>query len=327
MADKAKETATEAAEKASEQDVVQTNSLAQAQDEMAEKNAATIKEPEAKEEVETEEEPSEASEEPSTSKEKKDGEEDSGLDEVDELIQETSKKDNVQKRIDALTAKIKTLEEENITLKNVDLINKGKDPEYTDAQLRVAYKKAFDEGDAALADEIQSYREKRLEERLIKKYEEAEKSKVEQVNRVQQEWGTVVNDFSYLADQNEPEYYRGSHLDLNLKDPNSLLYKVALALYGIDDPHLRKVYQSPGGQRLAVADALARILRKKGNSPQDGEKKKLKRQLTREKMKHSLSGSNALDVEKTSKKPKSDKEEYDSYIEERKKFRQDRGGF
>jgi len=306
--------------KSTEQSETSESLLSKAQDEMAENNAKALA-PDVEELLEETSETSEAEAESLPVEEKKDEEDD-----ISSLLKPEEKKDNVQKRIDRLTAELKALKEENQTLKNVDAVKKGKEPEYSEVQLRTAMKKAMEEGDSDLVFEIMEYQKKKTEESLIKRYEEAEQAKVQAARQVEQEWHGIRNDFSYLADPAEPEYYRGSRNDLDISREDSLLYRLANSLFLSEDDTGRKKYFVPGGQRLAVADALAIILRKKGLNPQDKEKGKLKRQLTREKMKTSLGGANVMAEEKAPKKS-SPKSEFDEYIAERRKFRQDRGGF
>jgi hypothetical protein len=49
----------------------------------------------------------------------------------------------------------------------------------------------------------------------------------------------------------------------------------------------KRIYHGPGGQKLAVADALTYILRNKASKTSDTKVKKLQKQLTKERMKKS----------------------------------------
>jgi len=250
------------------------------------------------------------------------------VDEVEEILKPKTEEDksHVQRRIDNLTAELKTAQAELNVLKGEKATRDGKTPEYTDAQLRTAMKKAMDEGDADLAMDIQDYRLKKMEENLIKRYEEDKQAGVKQAQVIQEEWNQVAGAYSKYADTKIQPLYPGSHADLDLKTHTSLLYQVAMALYWSDDPEKAKYYRSgPGGQKLAVADAFTYILSKKaGTKGKDSEKEKLKRQLQKEKRKKSIVSGVPGEETKTPRRPLTDTERLEEVIAERKKFQEER---
>lgn len=246
-------------------------------------------------------------------------------DELEEFIpkEEGQKKDNVQRRIDQLTAELKSIKEENSRLKTTE--SAGKEPEYTESQLKTALKQAFDDGDANLAWEIIDYRVKKSEKDLISKYEKVETSKRDYVRQVNQEWEQVKSDYSKIwEDEDGNELYSGAKNDLDLGESSSLLYRLALEFYNMRNSTGEAIYNKSGGQRMAVSDAIAAILRKKKISPQDKGKKQLERALAKEKRKKSLSGSTSLKEETQTRKPQNASEKLADYIAERKKFQQER---
>lgn len=275
---------------------------------------------EGSEEAET----SDAAEESSTSEKKTDEREE---DEVSKILKSADKKDNVQKRIDQLTARLKTLEEENQKLKTQPSEKKDKvDPEYTEAQLKHAMKKAIEEGDHDLMFEIMEYREKRLEKSLVKRYEEAENAKLERQNQIDGEWKKVQTDYKTTwQDEQGKEIYNGAKRDLDLSHGDSLLYKVAYDLFNMQDEKGNFPYRVPGGQRMAVADALAAILKQKRLSPQDGKVKKLERSLSKERRKKGLSGSGSIEEDAPSRRPQTSDDTLAEVLEERQKYQTERG--
>lgn len=243
-------------------------------------------------------------------------EEDSGLEDelsLDDFEEVSEKKSGVQKRIDKLIAEKKALEER---LTRLEEKPKEKDsPEYSEAQLRHAMAKAIEEGDANLMYEIMDYRIKKAQKEAIDGERKKNAEVLELQKRHQQEWSSVVEENEYLADPEEPELYKGSHKDLNIKSPDSTLYKLAMKLYS--DPERSERYRKDGGQRLAVSDAIRMILRKKNSKSQSKETTILKRQLAKEKKKSSVSSGKAVKSEST--KPISSRTSLEDYMAERKK--------
>jgi len=104
------------------------------------------------------------------------------------------------------------------------------------------------------------------------------------------------------------------------------LYQVALTLYQSDDPEKAKYYRGPGGQKLAVTDALTYILSKKAGKGKDSEKELLKRQLQKEKRKKSIVSGGPGEESKAPRRALSDAERLEEVISERKKFLEERSG-
>jgi hypothetical protein len=260
------------------------------------------------------------SEQDDESKEEKDEseskEEDLGLEDelsLDDFEEVSEKKSGVQKRIDKLVAEKKALEERLIRLEEKP---KDKDsPEYSESQLRHAMAKAIEENDANLMYEIMDYRIKKAQKEAIEGERKRQVEAQEMQRRHQQEWISVIEENEYLADSEEPELYKGSHKDLNIKNPDSTLYKLATKLYA--DPERAERYRKDGGQRLAVSDAIRMILRKKNSKSQSKETTILKRQLAKEKKKSSVSSGKAVKTEST--KPISSRTSLEEYMAERKK--------
>jgi len=254
---------------------------------------------------------------------------DEELDEVEELLKEPetdNEKSKVQRRIDQLTAKLKTLEEENAKIRMERDSKDGKPPVYTPQQLKTALKKAFDDGDADLAWDIIEYRNNQIKEELRNEYITEQNRQVEQTKKIQSEWDETVNAYAKYSDTKIPALWSNSQADLNLKDANSLLYQVALALYQDETKGYKK---QPGGQKLAVADALTIIMSKKGGKRKDSEKELLKRQLLKEKRKKTIPGTGSSGEEELApKRPLSDSERLAEVLAERKKYKGERiGGF
>ena len=127
----------------------------------------------------------------------------------------------------------------------------------------------------------------------------------------------MTDSYGYLADPAEPELYEGAREELNVRSASSLLYRLSLQLY-------QTMYANePGGQQLAVADALSRILRKRNVSSSSKSSDKLKRALVKERRKNSPPGKRASgDEDDSPKHPKTDAERLDDYIAQRKQINQ-----
>ena len=252
--------------------------------------------------------------------------EDEGDDEVRKILKKSEPKDNVQKRIDQLTARLKSLEEENKTLKtSKETKSESKDVEYTDAQLKTALRKAMEDGDSDLVFEIMDYRVKKSEKDLVKRYESVEKERTEAANRINSEWQKVTGDYAKVWEDDEGnEIYQGAQKELDITLNDSLLYQVALDLYHSKDSTGNFTYRVPGGQRMAVADALAAILKQRRLQPQKGKVKQLERSLAKEKRKKSLAGSGSMEEDAPKRTPSAD-ETLAEVIAERRKFQRERG--
>jgi len=247
------------------------------------------------------------------------------VDEVEEILAEPKTpedKSKVQRRIDELTREKKIMEERLAKLESEKDTREGKIPEYSDAQLRTAMKKALDEGDADLAMDIQDYRFKKMEEKMVKMYRDDKENAMKAAQAIQSEWDQVTSAYDKYADTKIQPLYPGSQKDLNIRDATSLLYQVAMALY--TDPEKEKFYRGPGGQKLAVADALTYILSKKAGKGKDSEKEKLKRQLIKEKRKKSIISGSPGEETKAPKGRLSESERLEEVIAERRKFQEER---
>lgn len=227
---------------------------------------------------------------------------------------EEEKKSGVQKRIDRLVAEKKSLEERLSKLEQAPKKDDNQ-PEYSEAQLRAAMAKAVEENDANLMYEIMDYRVKKAQKEAIDGEKKRQSELYDAQQRHQREWTSAVDEYSYLADTEDPELFKGSHRELNINDPQSMLYRLAAKLY--NDKERAERYGKDGGQRLAISDALRMILRKRNTKAESKENKLLKRKLAKEKQKSSVSSGKAVKAEKSA--PISHKTSLESYLEERKK--------
>lgn len=279
-----------------------------------------------------EEESSESSEESSTSENTDESsEEEAGAEseegeesELDKILKDGKKEDNVQKRINQLTAQLKELKAENQKLQSKE---PSKEPVYTEGQLKAAMKKAVEEGDADLIWDIIDYKSKQTEKDLVKRYEEEKRTTTEQYQKINNEWQKVTMDYSRVwEDEKGREIYPGAKRDLDITSEKSLLYQLATEYYHTVDDDGSRPYSSQGGQKAAVADALSAILRRKKISPVDNDKKKLERQLAKAKRQKALAGAGSSEGESPASKgrPKSDADALAEYIAERNEHRNKR---
>jgi hypothetical protein len=244
---------------------------------------------------------------------------------VERLLREDAeaeeKPSNVQKRIDKLTAELKAAQEELRSFKGQK--ETARSPEYTPQQLRQAMKKSLEDGDADLAMDIFDYQLNKMKNDLIKMYTDEREMSVKQQQAIQNEWNDTVSAYDKYADTKVPAIWPTSHKDLNLRDSTSLLYQVALALYTSSDPEKARYYRQPGGQKLAVADALTRIVRDKAGKGRDSKVKQLEKKLTKERMKKSpVSG--VAGAEERPAKRQTDDDRLAEVIAERKKYQSER---
>ena len=250
--------------------------------------------------------------------------------EIEELLKEPAEteeeaKSNVQKRIDKLTFELKSLKAENEKIK-AEKNDSAEKAKFTPQQLGKALMKAVETGDESLAADVIGYLRKDIKEELVDMYE-GEKTKVQaQQQAIQKEWDETCSSYDKYADPKTPPLYPNSKAELNLRDPNSLLYQVAMAKYWSQKPEDTQKYRVQGGQKLAVLDALTLILNKKaGSSVKDSEKEVLKRRLLKEKRKNSISGSGMSgDEDFIPAKPLTESERLSEAIEERKKYIEER---
>jgi len=276
----------------------------------------------AKAKFEGKEETSEPLADEESTAEETDGEEETGVEE----FFEGEKKDPIQKRIDRLVAEKKAAEERLIALEakfEASQDTKSEKTSYSRQQLNTAMKKAMEDGDYDLMNEIFDYKVGQVEEKLKTEYETEQKKVIDRTNDAKMEWEDVRGRYSYLSDDAEAEIYPGARAELNLNNQNSILYQLSAYLFNNPDEKTRKYYQQRGGQKLAVADALSQILKKRrGLTPKNKEATLLKKELAKEKRKKSLGGGSPGKQEDNSpKRPLTSKEALDGYIEDRKKWK------
>jgi len=236
------------------------------------------------------------------------------LEDFDEFSKESEpeEKSGYQKRIDGLIARVKAAEDEVALLKKQ---RENDDVEYTNEQLSRAWRKGVEEQNAILQEEVITARLKKAQKEAIEGERKRQMEAIEQQKKAQQEWASIVEEYSQYSDPNVPEIYKGSHKDLNISSQNSLVYKLATALFR--DPKRAERYQRDGGQRLAVSDALRFIRQKKNAKIESKETTILKRKLAKEKQKTSVSSGKAMKAESSA--PISHKTSLEDYINERKK--------
>jgi len=247
----------------------------------------------------------------------------------------------VQKRIDKLTAEKYALREKLALLEASSETKTEKAPmpmgeveksEYSDKQLSNALKQALtpdpDTGnfDPNLVGEILAERDKNIEYKLVERYRQEQNRGAEASEAQSKEWLQVQNDYDYLSDEAEPEFYEGSRKDLDIKSSSSLLLELAKAFLSKDDDDTKKRYYkggtlAPGAQRLAIQDALKAILKKnRGTKASSKENAMLKRKLAKTKSKQSLGKTNSMKSANNAgpSKPKTKGDKLSDYIAERK---------
>jgi len=260
----------------------------------------------------------------------KPGEEETAKDElsdIDKIIKEAETEEetpNVQRRIDKLTAEKHALEERLAKIEAQQANKEGKLPKYTDDQLKFALKKAWEDGDTNLAWDIMDHMRKQTKQDLIDMYENEKNTHIEMQRRIDSEWKETVNAYEKYADTKVPEIWPGSHKDLDLKNGTAMLYQVAMALYWNKDPEKAAYYRQPGGQKLAVADALTYLMRTKAGKQSNTKVKKLEKQLTKERMKKSPVSGVPGGEEKPAKPFASESERLEEVLAERRKYQEER---
>jgi len=249
--------------------------------------------------------------------------EESNESEVERILREAdgdgNEPTNVQKRIDKLTARIKELEAE-----------KTKEPKtaeekvYTEEELAHAMMKAVEENNPALMRDVIAEIKSGVKKELVKMYSEEKETGTKQAQAIEKEWQEVVNSYKKYSDPKLPSIWPNSQKDLDITSATSLLYQVAVSLYKSKDPEKANYYKQPGGQKLAVADALTYLIRTKAGRTTDTKVKKLEKQLTKERMKKSPVSGVPSGEDKPTRGPRNHKDTLDEVIEERKKFQEER---
>lgn len=259
-----------------------------------------------------------------TAAEKEPGEEQTA-DEVDRILKEAeAETPNVQKRIDALTAKVKALEAENAKLAKGEKAQ-TEEKVYTQEELAHAMMKAVEENNPALMRDVIAEIQSGVEKKLLKMYTEEKESGKKASEAIQTEWNETVESFKPYTDPKKAPLWPNSHKDLDLTSPTSLLYQVAMALYWSKDEAKATHYRGqPGGQKLAVADALTYLLRTKAGKVTDSKVQGLKTQLTKERMKKSPVSGGPGAEKKGPAKPKTGADTLAEVIAERKQFQEER---
>ena len=250
-----------------------------------------------------------------------DSEDEPSLSLAEELVEEHVKKDGKQKRIDKLTAVNSELKAEIDAIKaqlSQDKPKVKQETNYTDEQLKVALQKAINEGDADLQWEIMSEMRTQAERSAITKLQQRELQAKQQQEQVAREIAMARDQYSYLADDSIPEIYNGSHNDLDVNNPESLLNKTAEYLYRHKDYAQR--YHVVGGIAVCVNDALKIIINnKKGLKPKDKEKETLKNKVKKAGRKTSVK-SNSVKSDTKTIKPKSRQDSFEEEMARRKKI-------
>lgn len=243
-------------------------------------------------------------------------------DEVDKIIKEVEGEDtsNVQKRIDKLTAELKSLKAENAKLQN----KPAEERVYTEEQLAHAMMKAVEDNNPDLMRDVIAEIKSGVKKELVKMYSDEKEMSAKQVNAIESEWKETVDAYKKYADTKIPQIWANSHKDLDLTSATSLLYQVAMALYHNSDSEKAAYYHQSGGQKLAVADAMAYLIRTKVGKRTDTKVKTLEKQLTKERMKKSPVSGGPSGEDKTPRGPRSHQDTLAEVIEERKKFQDER---
>ena len=251
------------------------------------------------------------------------------LSEIDKIIKESEGEEknevtpNVQKRFDKLTAQIKALEAEKA--QRAAEAPRG-ERKYTNDQLKGALKVAMENGDSNLTWDIMQEINKNTKAELIEMYENEKKSYSDREVKINAEWKETVDAYSKYADTKVPEIWPNSHKDLDLKNGVGMLYQIAMRLYNNPDPEKSAYYKNqPGGQKLAVADALTYLMRTKAGKQTNTKVKKLENKLTKERMKKSPVSGGPSGENKTSSKPLSAEDTLAEVIAERKQYQEERG--
>ena len=223
------------------------------------------------------------------------------------------KKDNVQKRIDRLTAEKHQRDAEIAALK-AKLEGKeseSKERVYNEEELSKAERKAIDDGDMALLSEVFKERQKNERRELVKMYQQEKDAQVQAVTQKNREWNSIVDRY---ANDDDPA--------LDIRKQTSELYKIAKLFF--EDPELNKDYKGQGGMTRAVADAYLEVMKSRNKKKVPIDAKKNERKLGKEKLKNSLGIPSG---EKTVKVKESKSEDsFADYIKEREAMRQQRMG-
>lgn len=213
----------------------------------------------------------------------------------------SERKTGAQKRIDKLTAKNYQYEEQINQLRSeLEALKAGKAPDmdniqdkpkYTEDQLKRAYEKAVLDGDTNLQWEVQQELAKmkvwEAEQRYLKQHKQQAKEQQEEA----EVYAGIVEQYKFETDP-----------DMNLRDPNSLLCKVAGKL--LQDERSKAYYTKLGSARLAAAisDARAYIYELRMKKKSLSTTKNLEKTLQKEKLKTSLGAKSSGSSQRPHKK-------------------------
>jgi hypothetical protein len=283
-----------------------------------------LKEQDAPVDTEDEEVEEDLSEESDEVTEDSETEESESTNPVEEMINE-HKKDGKQKRIDKLTAINSDLTGELATIKQqIQELTSAKNKEttevsYTDEQLETALEKAIETGDSGLQFEVMKEMQKQAEKKAYDRIKGDERKLQEEQKALQTEVNKVRTNYSYLSDTDTPELYEGSHEDMDVNNPKSLIAQTATYLYNMQSAEAKTRYTGVQGISIAVNDALKIILNhKKGLRPKDKEKESLKRKVKKAGKKTSVSGSKSVKTDTKTPKQKTSDESFQDEIAHRK---------
>lgn len=187
-------------------------------------------------------------------------------------------KSEMLKRINKLTARTKSAEEELAELRaenerlkrgetKTEVKSEVKDSkpeekrEPTDSEIDAAYEKALSEGDHKFAAQIARYLAERTANRIADERIKQVESKTAQQSEAQKkqlnDWVTLCRDYEPVTEDGKVDVKH----PLNLSNQNGLLYKTALDLFQDKDLKSKYAgYDSVTGFRIAVNDAYRGII-------------------------------------------------------------------
>jgi hypothetical protein len=234
------------------------------------------------------------------------------------------RKEELQKEIDQLIAQKKALlaEQEKEPEKKEDEPKKEEPKQYSETALWNTYKKAMEEGDYDVAWQAQKTFAEQYGRQLVQSYEKKQQDSARFAAIQQKEWADIQRD--YADDTNK---------DLDIRDGNSLLSKIARRLY--TDKDTAREYQGRiGGMKDCIADAYRLVTKRKGNKKDEGllkeENEALKSKLGKKNRANSMGGGADGPGEEgmPASAPLSDAQLLDEYIKERRadRYKRDRSG-
>jgi hypothetical protein len=245
------------------------------------------------------------------------------------------RKAEIQKEIDQLIATRNVLKDDlkaTKTERSKDVEKKSDEEtgrDFTNEELKAALKEFMDKGDETGVMDVMDYKLDKQRKDIVKLYQDDQKAAVDQVNAKNQEWQSIVKDYS-------PDSYDNPVLkdnsDFDVTDPKSVLYKLSKMYY--EDAELGKNYKGSGGMRKAVQDAFNELLLKlvspgKGGKLEKGKKddKSTLNRLAKSERKRSLSsGSDDAGDKASAPSLENDVDVLADELKERKKVKDARTG-